>query len=273
MKFSVLMSVYKADTPSNLESSLNSIWNLQKVKPSQIVLVQDGPVSKDIIDVILKYKINLGDKFEHLVLEKNQGLAAALNQGFKLCKHELIARMDADDISFPDRFEKQLKYLNSHNVDIVGGQIIEFGEEINDVISDRKVPINHDQIVMFMKYRSPFSHPTILFKRRVFFALKGYDTSIFPEDYDFFVRAHMKNFKFGNLDENVLWFRMGSDYSKSLKRRWGLNYAKNELKLYRKFLKIGFYNWFTFLKVVALKIPMRLIPFSLYKFLYFKLLR
>jgi len=273
MKFSVLMSVYKADTPSNLEASLKSIWDEQTIKPSQIVLVQDGPVSEDINDVIKKHEIIIGDKFEHLILDKNQGLAAALNQGYKLCKHELIARMDSDDICFPDRFEKQIDFFSKNNVDILGGQILEFGKDIGDIISQRNVPKIHQDIVKFLKYRSPFSHPSIMIKKSVYHTLGGYDVSIFPEDYDLFVRAYLMGFRFANLQDNILWFRMGENQTNALKRRWGFKFASNEFKLYKKFLHIGFYSRLTFLKVVLSKIPLRFIPFSLFKFIYFKLLR
>ena len=271
--FSVLITVYKSDNLEHFEKSLQSIWDNQILKPNQIVLVQDGPVGDKIISVINKYKKILGDKLCFLELPVNCGLANALNQGIQECSHEIIARMDSDDICFPDRFEKQIAFFAKHDVDILGGQLIEFGKDIDDVISQRHVPLQHHDIVSFMKYRSPFSHPSIMIKKSVYEALDGYDASIFPEDYDFFVRAYLKGFKFANLEDTVLWFRMGEDRSKAIKRRWGFLYAKNEFRLYKKFYNLGFYNFVTFLKVVLFKIPIRLLPFPIYKFIYFKLLR
>lgn len=273
MKFSVLISVYRSDNLEHFEKSLQSIWDNQTLKPNQIVLVQDGPVGDKIISVINKYKKILGDKLCFLELPVNCGLANALNHGIQKCSHEIIARMDSDDICFPDRFEKQIAFFAKHDVDILGGQLIEFGKDIDDVISQRHVPVQHHDIVSFMKYRSPFSHPSIMLKKSVYEALDGYDPSIFPEDYDFFVRAYLKGFKFANLEDTILWFRMGEDRSKAIKRRWGFLYAKNELRLYKKFYNLGFYNTVTFLKVVLFKIPVRLLPFPIYKFIYFKLLR
>jgi hypothetical protein len=118
--------------------------------------------------------------------------------------------MDSDDICFKDRFEKQVEFIVKEDLDIVGGQIIEFGIDIQDIISERKVPVKHKEMVRFMKLRSPFSHPTIMFKKEVFTSLEGYDTVIFPEDYDFFVRPK-KDLKFGNVNQNILWFRLGED--------------------------------------------------------------
>jgi glycosyltransferase involved in cell wall biosynthesis len=228
MKFSVLMSVYKSDNPNHFETALKSIWDDEVLKPDQIVLVQDGPVGQEIKSVINKFKSTLGDKLFFLELPFNLGLARALNEGLRFCKYDLIARMDSDDICFPDRFDKQIAYFTNNDVDILGGQLIEFGKDIYDVISQRKVPLHHQDIVRFMKYRSPFSHPSIMIKKSVYEALEGYDGEIFPEDYDFFVRAYLKGFKFANLEDTILWFRMGEDQSKAIKRRWGVNYAKNE---------------------------------------------
>jgi glycosyltransferase involved in cell wall biosynthesis len=273
MEFSVLITVYGADNPKFFKEAMNSIWFTQSLQPSQIVLVQDGPVCREVSSIITCYKKILGEKLTFFELKINAGLAFALNEGFKLVKYSLIARMDSDDISLPDRFQKQIDYITKNDVDIVGGQILEFGKDINDVFSKRLVPLDHDDIVSFMKFRSPFSHPSIMIKKSVYEALDGYDASIFPEDYDFFVRAYFNGFKFANLEDIVLWFRMGEDRSKAIKRRWGCLYAKNEFRLYKKFYNLGFYNTVTFLKVVLFKIPIRLLPFPLYKFIYFKLLR
>ena len=267
---SVVMSVYKNDNTTFFEEAIKSILN-QSYLPDEIVIVVDGPVSSEI-NMLLDFYEN-EKLFKIIRLAQNKGLANALNIGIAEAKGNYIARMDSDDICFEDRFKKQIDFIVKENLDIVGGQIIEFGNNIEDVVSFRKVPLEHSEMINFMKIRSPFSHPTILFRREVFLGLNGYDVSIFPEDYDFFVRAYLKGFKFGNIDENVLWFRLGEDRSKAIKRRWGMAYAKNEMKLYKNFLKLGFYNYPDFVKVVCFKIPLRILPFSLYKFIYFKILR
>lgn len=272
MKFSILISIYSKEKPIYLTAALNSIIN-QTLVPNEIVLVKDGSLTADLDHVIEDFHSAFPLLIKIVPLPVNCGLANALNQGIQKCSHEIIARMDSDDICFPDRFEKQIVFFAKHDVDILGGQLIEFGKDIDDVISQRHVPLQHHDIVSFMKYRSPFSHPSIMIKKSVYEALDGYDASIFPEDYDFFVRAYLKGFKFANLEDTVLWFRMGEDRSKAIKRRWGFLYAKNEFRLYKKFYNLGFYNTVTFLKVVLFKIPIRLLPFPIYEFIYFKLLR
>lgn len=270
LQVSVIIAVYKNDDSLFFDEAIKSLLN-QTYLPNEIIVVIDGFVSTEINDVLSKYFKN--ELFSFIRLSENKGLANALNLGIESAKYDLIARMDADDICFPERLEKQIDYMFKENLDIVGGQIIEFGKNIQDVISERKVPLNHNDIIKFLKLRSPFSHPTVLFKKDVFTSLGGYSLKVFPEDYDFFVRAYLKGFKFGNLNENILWFRLGANYSEAIKRRWGIKYAKNEYKLYKHFLKIGFFEVSDFLKVVVLKIPIRLLPFFLYKYIYFNILR
>ncbi len=270
LKISVVMSVYNNDNSDHFSSAVLSLLN-QTYQPEEIIIVVDGDVSNEVncqLDVFSKKSI-----INIIRLNENKGLANALNVGIQNAKYPIIARMDSDDICFKDRFEKQIKALNEFNLDIVGGQIIEFGKDINDVISRRIVPCQHSEMIKLLKFRSPFSHPTILFKKEVFDVLNGYDSSIFPEDYDFFVRAYLKKFKFGNVPDEVLWFRLGENRSDAIKRRWGISYAKNEFNLYRKFLNISFFNYYDFFKVILFKIPIRLLPFFVFKFIYYKMAR
>lgn len=272
LNFSVVMSVYLKDNPIYFRQSLESIVN-QTLIPDEIVLIKDGLLTFDLNSVIDEYNSNFPGLFTIIAIPANKGLANALNVGIRGAKNSIIARMDSDDICFENRFEQQINYLSRNDLDVVGGQIVEFSKHIQDVISIRKVPIVHCEIVKFMKFRSPFSHPTVVFKKEVFDTLRGYDVKIFPEDYDFFVRAYLAGFKFGNIDKNVLYFRLGENLSEAIKRRWGIKYAINEIKLYRKFLKLGFFNSIDFLKVLFFKIPLRIIPFKLYSYIYFKFAR
>jgi len=270
--FSVLMSVYSKENPFFLRQSLESICT-QSLMPNEVVLVKDGPLNVELDNVINEYVENFKMLFVVIELPTNKGLANALNVGMEHSKHDILARMDSDDVCIYNRFEIQINYLVDNALDIVGGQIIEFSKNIEDLVSFRKVPIQHDEIVKFMKFRSPFSHPTIIMRKEIFKTLGAYDTKIFPEDYDFFVRAYLAGFNFGNVKENVLYFRLGENISEAIKRRWGINYAVNEIKLYKNFLKLGFYSYGDFFKVVIFKIPLRIIPFKLYSYIYFKFSR
>ena len=272
LNFSVLMSVYHKEKAIFLKKSLDSVIN-QTLVPDEIVLVKDGVLTDELDSVINDFVAKYPQIFTIVSLSQNGGLSNALNEGMKVVRNPIIARMDSDDICFENRFEIQINYLLSNELDIGGGQIVEFSKDIVDVVSIREVPLLHDEIVKFMKFRSPFSHPTIVFKKESFELLGGYDTNIFPEDYDFFVRAYLKGFKFGNVKENVLYFRLGENLSETLKRRWGIKYAINEIKLYKKFLKMGFFNYLDFFKVLFFKIPLRIMPFKLYSYIYFRFTR
>lgn len=264
------MSVYKNDNPDHFSVAVSSLLN-QTYLPEEVIIVVDGQVSSDINSQLDFYSQN--DIIKIIRLNENKGLANALNVGIRSANFPLIARMDSDDICFNDRFEKQIKAMYEYDLDIIGGQIIEFGKDVNDIISKRIVPCEHLEMIKLLKFRSPFSHPTILFKKKVFDVLEGYDASIFPEDYDFFVRAYLNKFKFGNVPDEILWFRLGENRSETIKRRWGITYAKNEFSLYKKFLKMNFFNYYDFFKVVFLKIPIRLLPFFMFKFVYYKMAR
>lgn len=270
--FSVLMSVYFKEKPFFLKESLESLLNQTKI-PNEIVLVKDGPLTKELDEVITEFESKYPSIFTVVSLPQNKGLANALNEGMRVVRNSIIARMDSDDISFENRFELQINYLLNNNLDIVGGQMVEFLKNIDNVVSVREVPLLHEEIVRFMKFRSPFSHATIVFKKEAFDDIGGYDINIFPEDYDFFVRAYLAGVKFGNVKDNVYYFRHGESLSEAIKRRWGLNYALNEIKLYRKFLKLGYFNYLDFVKVLLFKVPLRIIPFKLYSYIYFKFSR
>ncbi len=264
-EFSVVMAVYRGDTSEYLEQAVVSLLN-QTVMPSEIIIIVDGCVHRDIDTALERY--TLDSRIRVLRNEINHGLAYSLNRGISIARYDYIARMDSDDICLPFRFEVQLKYLLLNSLDCVGGQVIEFGNDTNHVLNVRRVPLVHEEIVKQMKWKSAFNHPSVVFKKEVFNRVRGYSTTIFPEDLDFFVRLKLFGCRFGNVPEEVLFFRVGVGYRLMLKRRWGLRYAKNELNLYFNYYKNGFYGLHDFLLVSILKIPMRLIPFFIFKFIY-----
>lgn len=139
IKFSVLMSIYYKEKPANLKLALDSVIN-QTYKPSEIILVEDGPLTQELDLLIDNYRSKY-DFIKIIKLKKNQGLSNALNVGLKHCKYEYVARMDTDDISLPNRFEKQFKFIESNpEYDVIGSNIIEFDDSTNEDISVRKVP-------------------------------------------------------------------------------------------------------------------------------------
>lgn len=265
-KFSVVMSVYKKDKVKFLNQAIDSLLQ-QTLKPAEIIVVVDGFVSKNI----LKYLDTVSEahsQIQIIYFKKNKGLATALNTGIKASKYNIIARMDADDICYLDRFENQIPYFIDSGVDVLGGQMSEFIDSKSNIVSERKVPLSHKDICKRIKWLNPFSHPTMIFKRNVFDTLNGYNTNMFPEDYDFFVRAYINGFSLANVKQNVVFFRLGDADNSMYNRRRGIDFMKKEYRLYKNFKKLGFYNWFEFLFFSTLKLPVRLLPKAPFKYVY-----
>ena len=160
--YSVLLSVYCKEKPNFLAQSLDSMFN-QSVAPEEVVIVEDGPLTEGLYSVLNKYSEMYPDSFKRAVNQTNMGLGKALNRGLAVCKNELIARMDTDDISKPERCEKQLQmFLENPDLDVVGTNIAEFIDNSKVVCSVREVPSVHEEICEFLKKRCPFNHMTVM---------------------------------------------------------------------------------------------------------------
>jgi len=265
MKFSVLMSIYKKEEPIYFNRAMQSIWDEQTVKPDEIVLVQDGPLTDGLYKAIDEWKKKIGESFKTVPLEKNVGLGEALNAGIKHCSYELIARMDTDDISIPHRFEKQLKTFEEKDIDVCSAFISEFEDDENKIISYRKLPENHKEIVKYSKMRSPVNHIPVMFKKSAVLKAGGYMKMDYLEDYYLWGRLIINNAKFYNIQEVLANIRAGEV---QIQRRSGIKYLTNELKLLNKFKQLGFLNTIEFIKNLVIKIPIRLLPLFLIKKVY-----
>ena len=215
MKFSVLMSVYGKDNPLDFKTALESVTVLQTLKPAQAVIVQDGPVPAEIDAIIAEVESRAADiEFTVLKKETNAGLAAALNSGISLCKYDWIARMDSDDISTADRFEKQVEFL-SRNTDItvLGGMIAEFETEVGDITSERRVGITHDEILNMARSRTPMNHVSVMYSKRSVLAVGRYCEDFGKlEDYKLWVDLLAAGERFANIDDVIVNVRIGKGF-------------------------------------------------------------
>lgn len=258
MKFSVLMSIYFKEKSSNFNRAMQSILDEQSIKPSEIVLVEDGKLTDELYSVINLWKKKLGQNLKIVKLKENLGLGDALAIGLKECSFELVARMDSDDISLPKRFEKQLEIFRiNKNIDICSSWISEFEDDEGNIYAYRKLPKSHEDIVKFAKFRSPINHPATMFKKSAVLQAGNYQKMLLIEDYYLWVRMILKNFKFYNIQEVLVNMRAGKD---QLTRRQGLKYAINELKVQYLFYKMGFLNLYEFLRNSVLKFSARIMP-------------
>ncbi len=126
MPFSVCMSVYEMDNAEYFSKAVESIYHRQTLEPDEVILVVDGPVGEDIMSEIERLEREI-PVFKVIYRKENVSLAVARQIAITAASHGIIAVMDSDDVSRSNRFELQLNYLQQHpDVDIVGGQIIEF---------------------------------------------------------------------------------------------------------------------------------------------------
>ncbi len=265
IKFSVLMSIYYKEQPKFFDRAMQSIWDEQIVKPNEIILVQDGKLTDELYKAIENWQEKIGAIFKTVALETNVGLGDALNEGIKYCSYELIARMDTDDISSSNRFEKQLKIFKEKDIDVCSAFISEFENNENNIVSYRKLPENHDDIVKYSKMRSPLNHAVTMFKKSVVEEAGGYKHMLWMEDYYLWVRMIMNGTKFYNLQETLLNVRAGNDM---LLRRGGLEYVRSEVVFLNKLKKIGYLTTFEYFKNILIKVPIRLLPKNLLKVIY-----
>lgn len=265
MKFSILMSIYKKEKSKYFNRAMQSIWDDQTVKPNEIVLVLDGPLTDELYISINSWKEKIGNLFKVVELESNLGLGNALNEGIKYCSYELIARMDTDDISLPNRFEKQLKVFEEKNIDVCSAFISEFENDENKIISYRKLPEKHEDILKYSKTRNPLNHVTIMMKKSVLEKAGGYKHMLWMEDYYLWIRMIINNTKLYNLQEVLVNVRAGNSM---LTRRSGITYIKAEVTFLNELKKIGYLTTSEYLKNILIKVPIRLLPKSLLKFVY-----
>ena len=267
MQFSVLMSVYHKDNPQWLKQAIDSIFN-NTVKPNQIVLVVDGQIPNELEQIINEYK----DSLDILRLEQNSGLGVALQQGLLKCKYPLVARMDSDDISLPNRFELQLKeFENNPNLTIVGGYIQEFDSQTNEKTSIRKVPLEDKQIKKFIKTRSPFNHVTVMFKKEDILKVGNYQAFYQMEDYYLWARLVQAKFQTKNIPQLFVNVRVDT---KMFARRGGYKYFKSNKEISKQMLKMKIISYPYYLFNISVRfITQVLMPNDIRTLFYKKVLR
>ena len=236
--YSVLMSVYYKDNPNWLIESIESILS-QTVKTNDFVIVKDGKLTEELDKVISEYCKKYSDIFNIVELETNQGLGPALAVGINVCKNEFVARMDSDDICVSERIEKEIDIIKKYNVDIVGSNIAEFIDTIENVQAYRNLPETDDAIKKFAKRRNPFGHPSVILRKSKVLEAGNFRNYYLCEDYDMWIRMIEKGAVCYNIQENLVFMRINKDF---YKRRGGIKYLKSILKFKSEQYKNGFYS-------------------------------
>lgn len=268
MKYSVLMTIYKNDNPDYFKLALSSMIK-QTMKPDEIVLVCDGPITSSL-QVIID-DLNVNSIIKQIKLRNNVGLGLALNEGLKVCKNELIARMDADDYSFPKRCEKQVEqFEKNEKLDIVGLQVKEFADDINNIVGERKVPISNSEIHKFAKKRDPFNHPTVMYRRSKVIEVGCYGDYRKNQDTDLWIKMLSHNAECINLNDDLFRFRFDEN---TYRKRKNWSNTKLLIEIRKHAYDIGFNSFFEFLSIATLQILIYILPIRFQKIIYKNILR
>ena len=253
--FSVLMAVYKKEQPLFFKEALRSVFE-QSLIPNEVVLVKDGPLTEELEQIIVDFS-SKNEQLKVITLEKNQGLGEALRIGLNACSFDLVARMDSDDICKPYRFEKQIAFLKEHKeITIVGSWIEEFSDCKEEIEAIRELPQEDKQLKIIMKWRNPFNHMTVMFRKKDILAVGGYQPFYLLEDYYLWNRLANANYYFANIGESLLWARGGYTM---LERRGGWKYVVSESKLLKFMYRSGRINIVEFGANLMMKSIIRLI--------------
>jgi len=264
VKSAVIMCVYHSDESSALKLAVDSILN--QTTPCDFIIYQDGLVGNDISKILEDY--SKLDSVKHFRSDINRGLAFGLNYLINYALSEgysFIARMDSDDISYPNRLEKQLKFFEENpEVDVLGTFCREFGASY--ALDKKSLPITHDDLVEFSITRCPFIHPSVMFRSRVFERNYRYpENTKLTEDMALWFDLLNAGFIFSNLNEVLLDYRLNEN---TIYRRKGLNKAFSEIKIriknMRSLNKVTLKN----IVLIYLRIVFHLMPSTLMKFVY-----
>jgi GT2 family glycosyltransferase len=266
--FTLLVSTYGNDDPGYLREAVLSSTTAQTRPPDEVVLVQDGPVPDALAAEIKHLEASLPMPVVHLELAANVGLGPALDAGLEASSHEIVARMDADDVSVPERFERQVAMIEA-GADIVGSGLLEFGTSIDDVVGRRTPPTDPDEIRRVIRFRDPFNHPTVVYRRDAVLAAGGYTDMALLEDYLLFTRMVEAGAAPANLAEPLVYYRVGAG---AYARRGGTALLRSELRLQRRFRELGITSRAEYLRNVAVRGGYRLVPEGVRKVAYRRLL-
>jgi glycosyltransferase involved in cell wall biosynthesis len=263
------MSVYAKENPEFLQQSIDSML-CQSMFPDDFVLVCDGSLTNALDQLVEEYRARYGELFQIIRLPENIGLGPALNEGLKYCKNELVARMDSDDVAFPDRCRRQLQVFGEMDVDIVGGAVREFLKKPGDISRMRAVPQTHSEILKFARLRNPFNHPSVIYKKIAVMNAGGYEPFHLVEDYYLWAKMLQNGAKGYNLQTPVLYMRCGSGL---YERRGGWQYFRSMLAFRWALKRIGFIGWISFLKGMGGQGLVCLLPVKIRQKIYQKVLR
>jgi glycosyltransferase involved in cell wall biosynthesis len=253
--FTLLVSVYEGDRPEYLRRALRSAVDEQTVRPDQVVIVRDGPVRDELARCLDELCRRSPVPVTYVPLPDNLGLGPALDEGLAVSWFDVVARMDADDVAMPHRFEVELPLIA--DADIVGGGLLEFVTDTDDIVGQRVPPTDPAQIQRYARMHDPFNHPTVIYRRRAVLAAGGYGALRLMEDYALFARMLAGGARAVNVAEPLVYYRVGAE---AFKRRGGTGLLRSELRLQNQFRRERFTTTGEYLRNVLVRGGYRLVP-------------
>lgn len=269
-KFSVLMSLYIKEKVEYTRECFESLIR-QTIPASEWVIVEDGPLTREMYDLLDAYENKYPGLIVRIPLKTNQGLGLALRKGVLSCSNELIARMDTDDIAREDRFELQLAEFESNDrLDICGSQILEFENNIDNIVSKRTVPIDFENIKKYQKRRDAFNHMTVMFKKSAVLNAGNYQYCPLMEDTLLWVNMIQSGAICKNINDFLVYARVGKDM---LNRRGGIKYFEKYRYGRYKIKQTGYISMIDYYFTIIPQFFIALSPYKIRKFLFNILLR
>lgn len=266
--FSVLLSVYRKENPDYLRQSLDSVFS-QTVRAAQVVMVEDGPLTPELDAVLEEYKSKYPE-LELVLLSENRGLGLALAEGMLHCRYELVARMDTDDIARQDRFEKQLEaFSNNPALDVCGSHISEFEEDVDHIVTRRKVPLTDAEIKEYQRRRDGLNHVSVMFRKTAVLRAGNYQHCPLMEDTLLWVNMFKNGATAMNIDDELVYVRIGKGM---YERRGGWEYYQKYKQARKKVYATGYISWWDYKYTLLVQLAVALMPNKLRGFVFKRLL-
>lgn len=231
---SVLLPVHEGVEASVFAAATESL--IDQTRPAdEIVVVEDGPLPRALVDVVRSMQ-STGPKTVRVRLNRNMGAGVANQAGLEAATGDWIAKADADDVSVPSRFGRQLDVVTSTDVDVCGAAMWEFDGEVDNLTALRVNPLTHEAIARRMRSNNPINHPTAMYRRVAALAAGGYPDLRFMQDYVLFARMLSRGARMLNLDDPLVYFRAGSELHA---RRRTRGFARFEWEVQRELRRCG----------------------------------
>lgn len=268
-RFSLLLPVYGNDDPAQFERAFVSATTGQTLVPSEVVLVQDGPIPHELAQAIERSLKACPAPVIHVVIDERGGLAQALTFGLERCSYDMVARMDADDVALSERFSKQVAKM-AEGFDLVGTGMYEFANDTSKVLGRRTPPVGADAIAKYARFHDPFNHPTVMYRKATVARAGSYEDIGLMEDYWLFARMIHSGAQVENLPDPLVMYRVGAG---AYARRGGKRQFKAEWNLQRALRRIGFTTRTQFARNIVVRGIYRFVPVGIRRVLYRRMIQ